>query len=234
MSIYVWDLPVRLFHWLLAAAVLGSYVTGSLGGLWLDWHGRLGVFILALIVFRIAWGWLGSTYARFSSFFPTPRRLQDFFAARWQGPGHNPLGALSVLALLGLTLAQAVLGLFAMNDEIEFYGPLSELLSATSSSRAAAWHVWLFNLLLFFIILHLLAIAYYRWVKGKDLLRPMFNGKVRTTQAARAEPARGGGLVNFSIAVAIAAVVFFGIDSGLLACWLAGRGGLTQCLAGAS
>src|SRR5690606_40863131 len=97
VRIKVWDLPLRLFHWALAVAVTGALVTINLGAAWIEWHGRFGLTVVGLIAFRLAWGVLGSTHSRFCSFFPTPAALGAYLRGNWQRPGHNPLGALSVL-----------------------------------------------------------------------------------------------------------------------------------------
>ena len=99
-TIEVWDWPVRLFHWLLLALVVGSVVSVKIGGGAMVWHGRFGQAILGLVVFRVVWGLIGSRTARFASFVRGPRAIADYLAGRWRGVGHNPLGALSVLAML--------------------------------------------------------------------------------------------------------------------------------------
>ena len=75
-QVLIWDLPTRLFHWLLAAAITAAYFTGENGGNWLVWHGRLGLFIVGLIIFRIIWGFGGSTYARFRTFVRGPSTIK--------------------------------------------------------------------------------------------------------------------------------------------------------------
>ncbi|HXE41263.1 MAG TPA: cytochrome b/b6 domain-containing protein, partial [Azonexus sp.] len=112
-QIRLWDLPTRLFHWLLALSVIGAIVSGQIGGNLMEWHGRIGLLIIGLIVFRLAWGVLGTTYARFGHFFPTAAKVKAYLKGEWKGHGHNPLGALSVFGLLGLVAVQAVSGLFA-------------------------------------------------------------------------------------------------------------------------
>src|SRR5574343_486677 len=101
-GIRVWDLPTRAFHWTLAVTVLVAVVSGQVGGNWIDWHARCGLLAVGLVVFRLVWGVVGSTYARFAQFFPPPARIRAYLAGDWQGEGHNPLGAASVFALLGL------------------------------------------------------------------------------------------------------------------------------------
>ena len=99
--ISVWDLPTRLFHWLLVLLITAAVISGKVGGGAIEWHGRIGIAILGLLAFRIIWGVIGSTHARFASFFPTPSSVRAYLQGRWQGVGHNPLGAFSVFGLLG-------------------------------------------------------------------------------------------------------------------------------------
>jgi hypothetical protein len=104
--IRLWDLPTRLFHWLLVILVLASFISGKIGGNAMDWHGKFGLAILGLLTFRLVWGIVGSTYARFASFFPTPASVLAYLRGQWRGVGHNPLGALSVFGLLVLLAFQ--------------------------------------------------------------------------------------------------------------------------------
>lgn len=182
----IWDLPTRLFHWLLAALVLCSVATAKLGGLWIDWHMRAGYAILALVLFRVLWGFAGSRYARFANFVRGPRAVLDYLRGRGaQGAGHSPLGALSVLALLAALLVQAASGLFA-NDAIATEGPLAKLVSGAVSDSLTSVHKRGEYLLYGLVGLHLAAIAFYRLVLRQDLLRPMLSGD----RLAAAEPAR--------------------------------------------
>ena len=103
----VWDLPLRLFHWLLAAAVIAAMLTGQVGGNLMVWHGRLGILIAGLLGFRLAWGIVGSTHSRFASFVRGPAAIIAYLRGHWHGLGHNPLGALSVLGLLTVLGLQA-------------------------------------------------------------------------------------------------------------------------------
>src|SRR5688572_2400570 len=94
--VQVWDLPLRIFHWALMISILAAYVTAEFGGSeWARVHGWIGSFVLALLVFRVIWGFIGTQHARFLSFIPTPARVAAYLNGRWQGAGHNPLGALS-------------------------------------------------------------------------------------------------------------------------------------------
>lgn len=217
---YVWDLPLRLFHWLLVISMVGIYVTGSLGGLWLSWHSHCGVFILALVVFRIAWGFVGSRYARFANFVPTPKRLHAYLSASWAGMGHSPLGAISIFVLLGLILIQALSGLFTMNDEIDFYAPLYEVVSSAWSHRMTSWHNRLFDALLWLVALHLLAIAYYSVVKHQNLLTPMLTGRKKIVRDATIESVSGVKKRHILLAISLAVTFFTLIESGMLLQWL--------------
>ncbi len=210
----VWDAPTRLFHWLLVVLVVGSIVSVKIGGNAMIWHGRFGHLIFGLIVFRIVWGVIGSTHARFASFVPGPRALLDYLRGRWRGLGHNPLGALSVLALIGLLAFQSTTGLFA-NDDIAFNGPLRAAVSSDLSNRISGWHrqtEWFFYAL---VALHVAAVALYSFVFKDDLIRPMITGKKRVTDPG-AEPARGGGLIALAVAVAITVLALWISAGGLL------------------
>lgn len=208
-KIEVWDLPLRLFHWLLVVAVLAAVATGELGGGWMDWHGRIGLLVLGLLVFRVIWGFAGTTHARFASFVPTPSRLADYLQGRWQGIGHNPIGALSVIALLGLALAQVATGLFA-NDDIAFQAPLFHLVDKDLSDSLSGWHALLFDGLAGLVVLHVAAIAFYLRVKKTDLVRPMLTGEKIVPRHETASTTGGGGL-RFIAAVVVSGAVICGV-----------------------
>jgi cytochrome b len=194
-------------------------ITGKIGGLWIDWHGRIGQLILGLVVFRLAWGLVGSTHARFAAFIPGPAALRAYLTGRWSGVGHNPIGALSVLMLLATVAAQAIAGLFA-NDDITFSGPLAALVDKDRSDALTGFHGTLVNLLLALVTLHVAAIGYYARRKGQNLLLPMITGD-KTVPPPLAEPARGGGTVAFLAALALAAGLVAIVGSGTLSGWLA-------------
>jgi cytochrome b len=172
----IWDLPTRLFHWTLATLVVCSVVTAKVGGLWLDWHMRSGYAILALVVFRILWGFAGSHYARFSTFVRAPHVVLHYLQGRHEHvAGHSPLGALSVLALLAVLLVQASTGLFA-NDGSFTEGPLARLVSGATSDRLSTVHRYGEWALYALVGLHLAAIAYYSVVRRHRLVGPMVTG----------------------------------------------------------
>jgi cytochrome b len=213
-AILIWDLPTRLFHWLLALLVAAAFVTGLQGGNLMVWHGRIGLAILGLLVFRLVWGVVGSTYARFGHFVRGPGAVIDYLRGRWQGLGHSPLAALSVLALLGLLLFQSISGLMT-NDDIAFRGPLYDLVSKSTSNWLTGLHrqnAWLIGAL---IALHLCAILFYRFVHKNDLVMPMIHGRKRISGKA-ARPATGGGWLAFVAALAVAFAAVWIADGGLL------------------
>ncbi|HTY03874.1 MAG TPA: cytochrome b/b6 domain-containing protein [Rhodocyclaceae bacterium] len=211
--VQVWDLPLRAFHWLLAAAVATAFVSAKVAGNAMLWHGRAGVAAVGLIAFRIVWGFVGSTNARFASFVRGPDSIRAYLRGEWQGVGHNPLGALSVLALLTLIAAQATTGLFA-NDDISYHGYLYPLVGADLSSRLTGIHKLFEPLLIVLVGLHLIAIGYYMRIKKKNLLKPMLTGWTDAPQAHA--PSSGGGFVAFAVAVLVAVAVAYAASGALL------------------
>ena len=208
--IKLWDLPTRIFHWSLVILVAAAIVTAKIGGNAMDWHGRIGLTILGLIAFRIAWGVVGSTYARFANFFPKPSSILAYLRGQWHGIGHNPLGAFSVLGLLALIALQVGTGLFA-NDDIAFNGPLFSLIGKELSDRLTSIHRLSSNGLIALIVLHLVAIMFYAYVKKNNLVMPMITGwkDVDAEHNLNAESANGGHSIAFIIALLIALAVAY-------------------------
>ena len=190
--IRVWDLPTRLFHWSLAALVTVSIVTAKLGGLWLDWHMRSGYAILALLVFRLLWGVAGSRHARLAHFVRGPRIVLAYLQGRHphDGAGHNPLGALSVVAMVVVLLLQGAVGLFT-NDGSFTEGPLAKLVSSATSETLSTVHRWGEPAIFALIGLHLAAVLFCLVVKRDNLIGPMITGDRRGIDAhpARDDPA---------------------------------------------
>ena len=211
-TIRLWDLPTRLFHWLLVLAAVGAVISIKSGAI--DWHERFGLAVVGLLSFRIIWGFTGSTYARFASFVRGPGAIIDYVRGRWQGVGHNPLGALSVLALIGLFGFQAASGLFA-NDEIAFNGPLTPLVSSAWSDTLSSWHRLTEWFLYGLVILHVAAVVLYSKVKKDNLLKPMITGK-KPVEKGLAEDARGGGAVAFVISLVLAGIVVVGASGSFV------------------
>ena len=183
----VWDLPVRLFHWLLAVLIAFSWWTVHHHHT--DWHIWSGCAILTLLIFRILWGFVGSSTARFSSFVRGPRAITTYWRGKWVGIGHNPLGALSVLVLLFAVAVQVGLGLISEDEDGIYMGPLAGLVSTDTSDKARNIHELWFNVILALIALHVLAIVYYR-LRGKKLTLPMITGRAEV--APGTSPIRRG------------------------------------------
>lgn len=207
IRIRVWDLPIRLFHWLLVILMVGAFISGQLGGDLIEWHGRAGLAIFGLVVFRLVWGFVGSTHARFANFIPRPSAIGAYVRGTWRGQGHNPLGALSVLGLLGLLGLQAVTGLFA-TDDIAFRGPLAMVVSDGTSQWLSSLHRLNVTFLIALVVLHLAAILFYTLVKKENLILPMISG-AKEEEEEGALPVEGGGLLPFLFALilTLAAVV---------------------------
>ncbi|MFS2138377.1 cytochrome b/b6 domain-containing protein [Duganella sp. Dugasp56] len=201
--ILVWDLPTRIFHWSLVLAVTVAIVSGEIGGDWMEIHGKAGLAILGLVTFRLVWGFAGSTHARFVNFAPTAGKLRAYLRGRWKGQGHNPLGALSVFALLGLLAVQATTGLFG-NDEISFTGPLFALVEEGLANRLTGLHKQLAYVLLGVLALHIVAILVYLVLKKDNLVKPMVTGFKEVRVGASATKGSGAALV---LALAAAAAV---------------------------
>jgi cytochrome b len=184
----VWDLPIRLFHWLLAALIGFSW--WSVKNDHTDWHIWSGCAILTLLVFRLLWGFVGSSTSRFSSFVRGPRSVIAYLKGRWSGVGHTPLGALSVLALLFAVSVQVSLGLISEDEDGIYMGPLARLVSTDTSDTARGIHEeWFETVIVGLIILHVAAIIFYR-LRGKHLTKPMITGRAPLEPGA--EPMRPG------------------------------------------
>jgi cytochrome b len=174
--IRIWDLPVRLFHWLLVICMIASFVTVKIGGNAMDFHARAGYCILALIIFRICWGLVGSHHARFRNFVPSPKGLLAYMSGKTKaGLGHNPLGAISVLALIASVGVQAITGLF-VSDDISFEGPFAKYVSNDAVALLTSIHRLNETVMIILIALHLCAILYYQKYLGENLIKPMLLG----------------------------------------------------------
>lgn len=187
----IWDLPTRLFHWSLAASVIALIVTAKTGAM--DWHFRLGYFVLALLLFRILWGFVGGRWSRFSAFIYAPSSVLAYLCGRAAAAhrvGHTPLGALSVFALLGVLAVQVASGLMS-DDAITFTGPLASKVPGAWSSAATDWHKdvgqWLVIALL---VLHAAAVLVYVLFKRQTLIRPMLSGDKPVEAAAQLPASR--------------------------------------------
>jgi cytochrome b len=207
----VWDLPVRIFHWALVLLVISQVVTASLGGNAMQFHALGGYAILALVVFRILWGFFGGTHARFDDFVRMPATVFRYAQSVLGGPhaafaGHNPLGGWSVMAMLGLLLVQAATGLFA-NDDVMMEGPLAKHVSNRASAIATGIHDVNAALLLALIAVHVAAVLFYLLAKKENLIVPMFTG--RKPFAPATGPARYGSVWLAALLVGCSATAVY-------------------------
>ena len=207
----VWDLPTRLFHWSIVLLVGFSWWSAETGQM--DWHYKSGLTALVLLVFRILWGFVGGSTARFARFIKSPMTATAYLRRSKDAPvrgGHNPLGGYSVIAMLLALVIQVGTGLFAVDvDGIES-GPLSYLVDFDQGRSAAAVHHLAFTLVQVLIVLHLLAIAYYR-LRGRRLIVPMITG--RDPQVAAGE-VTGGGALRAVVVLAIALGIGWWVSLG--------------------
>lgn len=220
-TVRVWDLPTRLFHWTLAACVVGLVVTANIGGNWMNWHLRLGYTVLTLLLFRVVWGFVGGHWSRFGSFLYPPATLWHYL--RGQGDaahsvGHNPLGALSVFALLAVLLLQVGTGLVS-DDEIAFSGPLSRFVSADTVAAATGYHKNIGKfVVLGLVAVHLAAILFYKLARKQSLVRPMLVGDKRlTAPATGARDSAGTRLLALGVLLVCAAAVRWLVSLGVFA-----------------
>lgn len=169
----VWDLPTRIFHWSLLLLGGASWASAELGEMKV--HAWCGYALLVLVAFRLVWGCIGSTHARFGDFLRGPATVRRHWRGRIpHGEGHNPAGGWSVIAMLVLILVQGVTGLFN-DDEIAFAAPLAHLPDADTAGALAAWHEINFNLLLALVALHVGTVLLYLR-RGRNLIGPMLHG----------------------------------------------------------
>lgn len=186
VTVRVWDLPTRIFHWALVICVVGLVTTAQIGASAMGWHFRFGYAVLSLLLFRLIWGVVGGKWSRFSSFLYSPSTIWRHL--RGQSPpeqsvGHTPLGSLSVLAMLAFLLVQVATGLVS-DDEITTSGPLTRYVSGAVVSAATTYHTAIGKfVLLGLVVVHISAIIFYRVKKREDLIRPMIRGD-RVTQVA--------------------------------------------------
>lgn len=213
VAVPVWDLPIRVVHWSIALLLAFSWWSAENGAI--EWHIRSGLMILFLLLFRLLWGFLGSSTARFSAFVAGPSRLSTYLRdpSGWTKVGHTPLGALSVVALLSLLLLQVAFGLPLSDEDGTVSGPLNRLVSFDTAEWAHDVHEILFNVLFAFIVLHVAAILFYRW-KGRHLVGAMVTG------SSKHYPAGTEGLVKagagrLAISLAIAAGITWWIANGV-------------------
>lgn len=212
----VWDIPTRLFHWTLAAAVAFMWYSGETGGSLMTWHLRVGLLILGLIVFRLCWGLWGSDTARFGNFVRGPAQIKRYIKGgitENEQPGHNPLGALMVLALLGAVSFQVITGLFSPdNNAFVYNGFLNGWVSEDTGNLMHTLHVRFFNVLLLLIAVHVATILVYRFIKKHNLITPMITGYKYLEGKLPVLAFAGAGrlLAALAAAAAVVCAVWFG------------------------
>ena len=209
-TVRVWDLPTRLFHWALAGCVFASIASAWVGGNAMVWHFRSGYAVFALLAFRVLWGLVGGRWSRFTSFLYAPATVLRYLrgASRpgeHHDVGHSPLGAFSVLALLGILAAQVGTGLFA-DDEIANTGPLIRFVSGSTSLALTQWHKgygqWLIIAL---IMLHVAAVVFYLVARRRNLVRPMLSGDKVLEPGTPASNDRAGARLLAAVLLALCA-----------------------------
>jgi cytochrome b len=222
-EVRAWDWPTRAFHWLLVTAILCAWLSAefghNIGDSMLKWHKWNGYFILVLMVFRMVWGFVGSSTARFAHFVRGPAFVLGYAMDFVRGTkraflGHNPLGTLMVLALMAMVVTQGLTGLFSYEPDNFIAGPLARLLEDETATGVLKWHYRGFNLILLLVALHVTANALYGFVAKDPLIRAMAKGtkpaKVYEDEMEAVVPANVNlrAAVSFGVALAI---VFGGI-----------------------
>lgn len=214
-GVKVWDVWIRLFHWIVVLIIPAMWWTAENNEM--TWHMRLGMVLLALLLFRVLWGFLGSSTARFSSFLKGPGAVMRYLSGGANDGdgsiGHNPAGGWSVIALLVLMLAQVGLGLFSGDPYDGATGPLNDKVGVMTADWMTEWHEIGFNVLVGLIVVHLAAILFYLIAKRRNLVRPMVSGRVagaeRGTGIAAVSHAKA--LLCLLAAAAFSAWIWFGL-----------------------
>lgn len=214
----VWDLPTRLFHWALALCVISLMATGLYGGNAMLWHFGFGYCVLTLLLFRIVWGFVGGTWSRFASFIYAPKHVINYLKGRREQlheVGHNPLGGLSVLAMLTFLLAQVTTGLFS-DDEISASGPLTRFIANSVVQQFTNYHVNIGKfILIFLVVIHVLAILFYLVKKRENLIKPMLHGdKVVPNNVLATRDTTHSRLAALGIFLGCAVTVYYLVNLG--------------------
>ncbi|MGB1309955.1 MAG: cytochrome b/b6 domain-containing protein [Leucothrix sp.] len=216
-SVKVWDLPIRLFHWALVVAIVTSWASVKLENM--ELHVTSGACIFGLLIFRLLWGIWGASTAQFHRFIPSPRTLINYLKNKpthlLASIGHSPIAALSVVAMLVVLMGQVATGLVA-DDDVYTTGPLIDYVESETSEWATGLHVTNSDVLLGLIALHLAAIAFYRFVKKRRLVKPMLTGKSDEYDADDIEnPLVERPLLVFLLTAAVSSMVPYAIFNWL-------------------
>jgi cytochrome b len=199
----VWDLPLRVFHWLLVLTIIALYVTAKLGTDWTPWHMRLGKFMIGMLIFRLIWGLFGPRHARFANFIKGPGSVLQYLKGCIKSVGHNPLGAGMVVLMLLLLVVQVTTGLFS-TDDIVWTGPYYPSVSNALAEKLTAIHHLNFKFIEAAVALHLCAITYYHFVKKERLVPAMVHGRKPASEVPEQEAIAGNQLWKALIVIAVA------------------------------
>lgn len=221
-TVTAWDQPTRIFHWLLLALVISAYVSveyaEDFGDSLLNWHRYNGLAILTLVVWRVLWGFAGSSTSRFKSFVPKPIAVRRYISATLKGAaprylGHNPLGSVMIIALLLALLTQTSLGLFSTDDDDFAGGPLSGFVCRSANKSATHWHAWVFwYVILPLAALHVTTNVLYGWLKKEPLITSMITGEKPAEPYVDARQATlvARPMVRAGVCLVVAAAIVFG------------------------
>ncbi len=214
--VLAWDGPTRLFKWTLVLLVIDGWASNKFGGSWPAWHKWNGYLILTLILFRLMWGFVGGSTARFANFVALPGRALAYVKAAASGRpmkflGHNPLGGWMVMALIGLVGLQAVSGLFAADeDRLVIEGPFVKFVASATVDFAAKWHHRIFDAIQIFAVLHIAANLFYTFVKKDPLIQGMARGWKPAADYVDQKSAQPGSWAAAAVCLAVAAAIVFG------------------------
>ena len=210
-AVSIWDWPVRVTHWSFVVLLPAMYLTAD-NSEW-GWHMRLGHVLLALLIFRVIWGFIGTKTARFGSFVKGPVSVWRYLTGKEEHYiGHNPLGALAVLALLGLTFAQVAIGLFAGDPFDGATGPLNHLVGVGTADMLTDTHEWFYYVVFGMVLTHITAISVYAGAKMQNLVGPMVVGKGEVAEGVEGNTATP--LRNLVIAVVVAVGITLWVYAG--------------------
>ena len=201
IQLRIWDWPTRIFHWALATLVVALVITGNLGGNAMVWHFRCGYAVFSLLIFRFIWGFCGGHWSRWRQLACTPALIRQYFKTSTPPAaflGHNPMGSLSVIAVLALLVLQVSTGLFS-DDEISNAGPLVSLVSESRVSLATYWHKGFGKTIILLLVAgHLIAVLWYFLKKKQNLTLAMLKGDKTSTMSA---PSSKDGPANWLLAM---------------------------------
>lgn len=203
----VWDLPLRIFHWLLVLSVTASWVTGLIGSSVRQYHMWLGYWMLALLTFRAIWGVFGTRHSRFASFVPTPASVlrygRDVLKGRAsESIGHNPIGSLMVFLMLGLLIAQVVSGLF-VDDDVFYAGPFAHVVSHETGKSFEGLHHDVVDWIVVLAVMHIVATLYHVFKLKEPLIRAMFTGRKGASLVPESEAITHSAIVRAIVILAV-------------------------------